>query len=499
MEYFLGAIPLVFNPMTILLAILGIVAGIIIGALPGLSSTMGVALFIPVTYTMEPATGLVFLAAVYMSSVYGGSISAILIQTPGTPSAVITALDGYELTKQGRSGEALSMSIISSTMGGLVSVLALMFLAPPLAKMVIAFGSAEMFLLAVLGLTIIVSLSKDSLVKGMMVGVFGMLISVVGTDTMTGQDRYTMGIMELYGGINSVATVIGMYSASQVFKLAAQKRKTIQYDIGDSISQLKPVGLKVVLKNIFNMIRSGIIGTYVGILPGAGVSIASALAYNTARSASKKPEEYGNGSLEGLAASEAANNGVVGGSLIPLLTLGIPGNTVSAVFLGGLIIHGMRPGPRLFTDYGDVTYALFIGLFVATLIMLAIGLAGSKIFARISVVPTNLIVPIILALCVFGSYSISNNLFNVYIMLAFGFIGYILGELEFFQAPFVLGMVLGPIAEQEFRRALMISKGSYSIFVGSPIAVFLVLAILFFLLYPLFGDKLRALLHKKHA
>lgn len=408
MEYFLESLPLVFTPMTILLAVVGIVAGIIIGALPGLSSTMGVALFIPVTYTMEPATGLVFLAAVYMASVYGGSISAILIQTPGTPSAVITALDGYELTKQGRSGEALSMSVISSTVGGLVSVVALMFLAPPLAKAVIAFGSAEMFLLAILGLTIIVSLSKDSLTKGMMVGLFGMLLSVVGTDTLTGQDRYTMGIMQLYGGIDSVAAVIGMYSASQVFKLAAQKRRTIQYDIGDSISQLKPVSLKVIAKNWFNMIRSGVIGTYVGILPGAGVSIASALAYNTARSASRSPEEYGNGSLEGLAASEAANNGVVGGSLIPLLTLGIPGNTVSAVFLGGLIIHGIRPGPQLFKEHGAVTYALFVGLFLATLIMMVVGLAGSKLFARISIVPTNMIVPIILALCVFGSYSISN-------------------------------------------------------------------------------------------
>lgn len=497
MEYFLESLPLVFTPMTILLAVVGIVAGIIIGALPGLSSTMGVALFIPVTYTMEPATGLVFLAAVYMASVYGGSISAILIQTPGTPSAVITALDGYELTKQGRSGEALSMSVISSTVGGLVSVVALMFLAPPLAKAVIAFGSAEMFLLAILGLTIIVSLSKDSLTKGMMVGLFGMLLSVVGTDTLTGQDRYTMGIMQLYGGIDSVAAVIGMYSASQVFKLAAQKRRTIQYDIGDSISQLKPVSLKVIAKNWFNMIRSGVIGTYVGILPGAGVSIASALAYNTARSASRSPEEYGNGSLEGLAASEAANNGVVGGSLIPLLTLGIPGNTVSAVFLGGLIIHGMRPGPQLFKEHGAVTYALFVGLFLATLIMMVVGLAGSKLFARISIVPTNMIVPIILALCVFGSYSISNNIFNVYIMLVFGFIGYALGELEFFQAPFVLGMVLGPIAEQEFRRALMISKGDYSIFVGSPIAIFLAAAIIFFLLYPLVGDKVKSMFPKK--
>lgn len=483
MEYFFNALPLVFNFSALAISLLGVVLGIIIGALPGLSSTMGVALFIPVTYMMKPSTGLVFLGAIYMASTYGGSISAILINTPGTPSAVITALDGFELTKQGKGGEALSMATIASGIGGIISVFALMFISPPLSKLVIKFGAAEMFLLSILGLTIIVSLSKDSLVKGLMVGLFGMLVSVIGIDGITGEYRYTYDILSLFGGVNTVATVIGVYSTSQVFKLAAQKRSTIQYEYDES-TKLNLVSIKDVLRNSFNFVRSGIIGTIIGILPGAGVSIASALAYNASKSTSKHPETYGEGSIDGLAASECANNGVVGGSLVPLLTLGIPGNTVSAVFLGGLIIHGLQPGPQLFTKHGDIAYALFIGLFVATIVMTIVGLSGAKIFAKISVMPTNVIAPIIMALCVIGAFSISNNSFNIYVMFFFGLLGLAMSELNFFQAPFVLGLVLGPITEQEFRRVLLISKGDYGVFVSSPISIMLVVSIIAFLVYP---------------
>lgn len=491
MEYLKLAIPLVFNFSTLLLVLMGVVIGITIGSLPGLSSTMGVALFIPITYGMHPASGLVFLAAIYMASTYGGSISAILISTPGTPSAVITAIDGYELTKQGKGGEALSMATVASTFGGLISCVALMFLSPPLAKLVIAFGSAEMFLLSILGLTIIVGLSKGSVTKGLIAGIFGMLVSLIGIDTITGQYRYTYDILELFGGVSTVAAVIGVFSASQVFNLASQKRTTIQYEY-DSSQKLKNVSLKEIGKNLFNMIRSGVIGTLVGILPGAGVSIASALSYNTAKNVSKTPELFGEGSLEGVAASEAGNNGVVGGSLIPLLTLGIPGNAVSAVFLGGLVIHGLRPGPQLFTKYGDITYALFIGLFVSTIVMLFVGLFAAKYFAKVSTIPTNILAPIIMVLCVIGSYSVSNSVFNVYTMFIFGLIGYAMYALGYFQASFILGLVLGPIAEQEFRRSLLISKGSYKIFISSPISILLVIGIIFFVAYPYIQEIIKS-------
>ena len=390
MEYIFEALSLVFNIETMIIIIIGIILGIAIGALPGLSSTMGVALFIPVTYNMHPATGLVFLSSIYMSSTYGGSISAILIKTPGTPSAVITAIDGYELTKQGKGGEALSMATIASTIGGLISCIALMFLSPPLAKLVVAFGSPEMFLLSILGLSIIVGLSKGSILKGLISGILGMLLSLVGIDTITGEYRFTYNILSLFAGLSTVAIVIGIFSASQVYNLASQKRTTIQYNY-DKNQKLNLLKASEFFKNLFNIIRSGIIGTIIGILPGAGVSIASALAYNVAKSSSKEKELFGEGSLEGVSASESANNGVVGGSLVPLLTLGIPGNAVSAVFLGGLVIHGLRPGPELFTKYGGITYALFIGLTVSTIIMLFIGLFTAKYFAKVSVVPTNIL------------------------------------------------------------------------------------------------------------
>ena len=487
MEYIMEAIPLVFSPQALMISIFGVVVGILIGSLPGLSSTMGVALFIPITYGMKPSDGLILLGAIYMASTYGGSISAILIKTPGTPSAVITAIDGYELTKQGKGGEALSMSTIASTVGGIISCVALLFLSPLLAKLVTSFGAPEMFLLSILGLTIIVGLSKKSIVKGLLAGILGMLVSTVGIDSITGEYRYTFEMVELFGGLSTVAIVIGVFSASQVFNLASQKRATIQYEY-DANQKLNMVSKKDLNKNWFNMFRSGVIGTLVGILPGAGVSIASALSYNAAKNVSKEPDLFGEGSLEGVCASEAGNNGVVGGSLIPLLTLGIPGNAVSAVFLGGLIIHGLRPGPQLFTDHGAITYSLFLGLIVATLIMCLVGLVAAKYFAKVSTVPTNVLGPIIMTLCVIGAYSVANSTFNIYTMFIFGLIGFGMAELDYFPAAFILGLVLGPIAESEFRRSLLSSKGSYSIFLSSPICIGLVISIVFFVFYPYIKD-----------
>ncbi len=314
-----------------------------------------------------------------------------------------------------------------------------------------------------------------------------MLVSTVGIDSITGEYRYTFEIVELFGGLSTVAIVIGVFSASQVFNLASQKRSTIQYEY-DANQKLNMVSKKDLNKNWFNMFRSGVIGTLIGILPGAGVSIASALSYNAAKNVSKEPDLFGEGSLEGVCASEAGNNGVVGGSLIPLLTLGIPGNAVSAVFLGGLIIHGLRPGPQLFTDHGAITYSLFLGLIVATLIMCVVGLVAAKYFAKVSTVPTNVLGPIIMTLCVIGAYSVANSTFNIYTMFIFGLIGFGMAELDYFPAAFILGLVLGPIAESEFRRSLLLSKGSYSIFLSSPICIGLVISIVFFVFYPYIKD-----------
>lgn len=480
----------VFSPHNLLFAFLGTTLGIVIGALPGFTSTMGVALFIPFTFNMSPETGLIFLAAIYCASTYGGSISAILIQTPGTPAAIITAIDGYELTKQGRAGKALAMATFASYIGGLISATALLLIAPPLSRLVLKFGPSEIFFLALFGLTIIVGLSKGSMVKGLMSGVLGILLATVGIDNLTGAYRYTYGIMSLFEGIPIVPCVIGLYSASQVFVLAEQKRTTIQYD-ATVTKESTWIRLSDVKTLWTNLIRSGIIGTLVGIVPGAGMSIASALSYNEAKRFARKPELFGKGSLEGVAASEAANNGVTGGSLVPLLTLGIPGNAVSAIFLGGLLIHGLKPGLTLFTKHADVGYSLLFGLFVANTMMFLIGSLAAKRIAKVAVFPTTVLAPIIMSLCVVGSYAIRNNPFDVVLMLAFGFVGYFLKKQGFSLASMVLGIILGPMVESELRRALMLSGGHFLPLLQRPLSLFFFALILLSLFGPLLKDYMR--------
>lgn len=476
------------SPTNLLFCLLGTVVGIVIGALPGFTSTMGVALFIPFTYSMPPATGMIFLVSIYCSSTYGGSISAILINTPGTPSAVITTLDGYEMTKNGEGGRALAMAVFSSLIGGLVSSMALLLIAPPLARMVLLFGPVEIFYLALFGLSIIVGFSKGSLVKGLISGVVGLLLATVGVDMISGVYRYTFDNVSLFEGIQSVPLVIGLFSACQVFALGEQRRASIVHEIA-SFSDSSLPRWSDIKNNWFNMLRSSIIGTCVGIIPAAGMSIACAIAYNEAKRASKNPEKFGHGSVEGVIASEAANNGVTGGSLVPLLTLGVPGNTVSAVFLGGLLIHGLRPGAQLFTKYADVSYTLLMGLFVANLMMFAVGLFAARQVAKVTKVSTDILAPIIMILCVMGSYAIRNNLFDTGLMMTFGVTGYLMKRWGFSTPCMVLGVILGPMAEGEFRRAVMLSRGDISYFYSSPVSIILLLLIASSLMAPLFRKK----------
>lgn len=479
MENIFNALMLLGAPLNIIAIVLGVFFGIIIGAIPGLTSTMGVALFIPVTFSMSPATGLLFLASIYCGSTYGGSISAILIKTPGTPAAIFTAIDGYELTKQGKAGQALGMAVFASFIGGIIGSVILISLAPPLSHLVLKFGPSEIFFMALFGLTVIVGLSEDSMVKGLMSGTFGVLLATIGVDSLSGIYRFTFDKMELFEGIPLIPTVIGLFSASQVFILAGQQRQTIQYD-ANYIAKGSIIPKWGEIKQIWlTFVRSGIIGTIVGIIPGAGMSIACGISYNEAKRSSKNPELFGHGSLEGVAASEAANNGVVEGSLVPLLTLGIPGNAVSAVFLGGLLIHGLRPGVTLFTKHADIAYTLLIGMFLANIVMLLIGSMFAKYFAKVATFPISILTPVIMAFCVIGSFAIRNNFFDIYIMLIFGFLGYFMKKTSFPLAPFILGLILGPMLETELRRALMLSQGSYIAFLQRPISLFLfVLAIL---------------------
>jgi putative tricarboxylic transport membrane protein len=437
---------------------------------------MGVALFIPFTYSMHPATGMIFLVSINCSSTYGGSISAILINTPGTPSAVITTIDGYEMTKNGEGGRALAMAVFSSLVGGVVSALALLLIAPPLARLVLLFGPVEIFYLAIFGLSVIVGFSKGSLIKGLISGIAGLLLATVGVDGISGVYRYTFDNVSLFEGVPIIPMVIGLFSACQVFSLGEQKRTSIIHDVATFSDSSMP-RLSDIKENWFNMLRSSVIGTVVGIIPAAGVSIACAIAYNEAKRASKNPEKFGHGSIEGVIASESANNGVTGGSLVPLLTLGVPGNTVSAIFLGGLLIHGLRPGLQLFTKYADVSYTLLMGLFVANVIMFVVGLFAAKQVAKVTKVSTDLLAPVIMTLCVVGSYAIRNNLFDTGVMLVFGVVGYLMKRWGYSTPSMVLGVILGPMAEGEFRRAVMLSRGNWSYFCASPVSIILLILI----------------------
>ena len=468
----------VFTVSNLSFIFIGTVLGIMIGALPGLSSTMGVALLIPITFKMDPSAGLCMLGAIYCGSVYGGSITAILLRTPGTSASVATAWDGYELTKKGLAGRALGMSTVASSFGGLFSAACLLLIAPSLAQFSLKFGPPERFFLAVFGLSIIISISSENLLKGLISGFFGIAIAVTGIDIVSGNLRFIWGQISLLDGIPLLPALIGLVSMSQAMIIIETERTKIQ--VSKDVIRDRIFPNMVDLKRTFiTFIRSSVIGTIIGIIPGAGTDTAAYFGYSEAKRNSKHPEEFGKGSIEGIAGSEAANNAVTGGSLVPLLTLGIPGNSVSAVFLGGLLIHGLIPGPALFTKHGVVTYTLMVSLFLANIAMAVFGLIGAKAFIKVVKIPTNVLSPIIIVLSVIGSYALRNNISDIGIMFFFGILGYIMEKGKFTTVPIILALILGPMAEKELRRSLLILGGSILPAFQRPICMVLILLIIF--------------------
>ncbi|QXM07061.1 tripartite tricarboxylate transporter permease [Crassaminicella indica] len=474
--------------VNLLAAFLSVAVGITIGALPGLSAAMGVALLIPVTFGMPAETGLIALVGVYCGAIFGGSISAILIYTPGTPAAAATAIDGYQLTLKGKAGKALGTAVIASFGGAMISTIALYLFAPALAKLALKFGPSEYFWLSIFGLTIIAGVSSKSILKGLLSGALGLLISTIGMDPMLGRPRFTFDSMYLISGVPFTATLIGLFSMSQVLMLAESKMKKsgmLRHFEDKVILSLKE------LKTIFpTVIRSGAIGSITGILPGAGATIAAFIGYNEARRFSKNKELFGKGSIEGVAGAEAANNGVTGGSLIPTLTLGIPGESVTAVLLGGLLIKGLQPGPDLFTIHGKVTYTFFAGFIIVNVFMLVLGLFGAKFFAHISRVPDSFLIPIIFALSVVGSYAIHNQIFDVWVMFVFGIIGYFVKKFDLNAAAIVLALILGPIGETGLRRTLIMNDGSIEPLFSSIISWILIGLSVFSLFSPMLMKRL---------
>ncbi len=481
MEY----LSIVFAPAALLTIFIGTFAGVAIGGMPGLTATMAVGLLVPFTYTMDPAMGLMLLGGIYCGAMYGGSIPAILLNTPGTPAAVATAIEGYPMSRKGRAGLALKVSVIASFVGGSFSVLILLLFAPFLARQALAFGPAETFLLALMGLAGIISIADEnsSLIKALIAGVLGMIIAIIGTDDMSGSLRYTMGLVELYDGIDFMPALIGLFSMIQMLELAGQKSHQI-----DTSTLKKKQKREKMPKGISKHIALGSgTGTLIGILPGEGATIAAFISYNLSKRISRTKELFGKGNPEGIAAAESGNNGCVGGSLVPTITLGIPGNSVAAALMGAFIIHGMIPGPDLFTEYANRTYPFIISLFVANGVFLLVGLIFAPYLARIALVPPAIMVPVVASFAVLGSYALNNAVFDVYMMIAFAVGGLLLKKLGYSLEALILGLILGPIAEGGFAQGMIIGHGSPMIFFESSIAKVMWGIILALLVPPLYS------------
>lgn len=488
MDVLLTAFGNVLTPMALLTLLLGTLAGMTIGSLPGLSSTMGVALCIPITFNMPPDLALILLGAVYVSSVYGGSVTAILLRTPGTDASIATALDGYPLAKAGRGGEALGMATLASLFGGLFSVVVLLAIAPPLSTVALAFGPQEYTVLAIFGLVTIVGVASDRPLKGVLSAGVGLVMACVGLDAFTGVQRFTFGYSELFDGVPLLPVLIGLFSVSQAFNLCVPVGGGVLAEKGQALKGRSLPLWKDIRRCSRTLLRSSVIGSVVGILPGAGTSIASFISYNEARRHSPTPEAFGKGELEGVAASESANNAVTGGTLIPTLTLGIPGNAVTAVFVGGLTIHGMIPGPSLFTDHAETTYTLILSLLLANVLFAALGLWLCRYLVVVTRVPGAVLGPMILVFSIIGTYALRNELFDVWLAVAFGVVGFFMERWRYPAAPLVIALILGPILEVNFRRSMQISHWDLSTFFTRPLSMTLCLLVVLAVAYPLWNQ-----------
>jgi putative tricarboxylic transport membrane protein len=461
----------------LLVVVVGTIAGLIIGALPGLSAVSGVALLLPFTFAMEPAQGLIMLAAVYMSAEYGGSISAILINTPGTSGAACTTLDGTPLTQQGHAQEALYASLFSGTVGGAFGALVLVFFTPPLARASLFLGPAEIFWIAVAGLALVATLSGRQVVKGLIGVLLGVALTLVGQDAISGDMRFMFDDYRLVGGIPLVPALLGLFAVASILSLLE--------NVDESVAPLilRKGAMRFVLEKLAGMkillLWSSILGTLVGILPGAGASISAFVAYGEAKRISKHPEQFGRGSYEGVVAPETANNAVVGGALVPLLALGIPGSGSAAIMFGALTVHGILPGPRLFTERADIVYTFMVGLLLTVVAMLVIGMLSIRWSSLIVRTPRRAMVPAVLVLSMVGTYGLANSLFDVYVLLATGIVAYLLAKLEVPIVTIALGLVLGGLMERSFQQAVLVGQvdagSTLAYFASRPLALLLML------------------------
>jgi putative tricarboxylic transport membrane protein len=473
----IAAIATAVQPNVLAATAAGAIAGLVVSAIPGLTFSLALVLVLPFTFAMDPVPAIAMLFGVYSGGMTGGAVSAVLIGIPGTPSAAATVLDGYAMARKGEASIALGASVVASAFGGLFSLVVMVLLLEQVAALAIRFGPAEIFALVLFGLSTICGLAEKSLIRGLIAGVLGLMMMTIGLDEIDGVGRLTFDTVQLQQGINMLVAMIGLFAIPQVIETFLNHRpfdsaggKRVQASIvTEEVRGLLPLSR---LRGYWGlMTRSSIIGTIVGAIPGTGGPIASFIAYDHARRFSKRPDDYGKGEIGGVVAPEAANNAVMGGALIPMLSLGIPGDAATAIILGGLLIHGLQPGPLLFQTNLDVIYALYVTVMISWIVILLVQVVGIRLFVRVLKVPAHILSVCIVVLCVIGAFAARNTIFDVYLMAIFGLLGYLLQQARIPVAPIVLGIVLGPTLEQQYRTALILSEGSHQIFLESPFAL----------------------------
>jgi putative tricarboxylic transport membrane protein len=468
MEAFLGGMAILADPYIMTMIVTGTVLGVVVGALPGISGSTTTALLLPFTITMTPTAAIAFLGAIYCAANYGGSITAILVNSPGDPSASATAFDGYPMAQKGEAGRALGMSAVASTIGGIFSVFVLIIAAPLLSRVAYNFGPPEYFALAIFGLSMVAAIGGDSGVKNLISGAFGVLLATVGLDLTTGVERFTFGVYELSDGIGLVPVLIGLFAIGELLVQASQLNVVATMLKLDAVRLPSMADFRKCAKSIF--LSSGL-GTFIGILPALGATTAALVAYNETKRWSSHPEEFGKGAIEGVAGPEAANNAAVGGAMVPTLALGIPGSSTTAIILVGLIVQGVRPGPHLFNEQPQLLYAVFASMLAANVLYLVMGLFAAKLFARISLIPNTFLWPAVFVLSVIGAYGPNQSMIDVTVMLVAGVLGFLFRRFGFSPAPLIMGLVLGTMAEETLKQSLIIFDHNWLGFFSRPIVV----------------------------
>ena len=470
------------QPVNLLYCFLGVFIGTLVGVLPGIGPVGAMSLLLPVTFQTTPEAAVIMLAGIYYGAMYGGSTTSILVNIPGEAASVVTCLDGYQMARQGRAGPALGMAAFGSFIAGTAAIVGLMLLAPPLSRFALKFGPAEYFSLMVLGLCILIYLAHGSMAKALLMAAFGVVLGLVGLDAITAQPRLTFGRMELVDGVGLVPIVMGLFGIAEVLlNIESVLKRNI---LKSSISGLLPTRQDW-RDSAGPLARGSVLGFFLGILPGGGAVISSFLSYALEKRVSRHPERFGHGAIEGVAGPEAANNAAAGGAFIPLMTLGIPPNVVMAMLMGAFIIHGVQPGPLMMTQKPELFWGVIASMYIGNIMLLILNLPLIGIWVQVLRVPYRILFPLILLFCLIGVYAVSNTVFDIYIMVLFGVLGYLMKKFGYEPAPLVLAFVLGPMLENNLRKSLILSQGDFSTFVTRPLSAIALLLALALLLSPL--------------